>query len=317
MTERSDEELFAVFQRGERIVSGKIKKAEEDPSFEDAFFSTEGILNNAFYQEWEDFQELEIETDVVTLDYYLDEGAMKVSLAEYNSVYSEFYNSISAHLDPTGDEEIIMVDLEVQSIDHELQRIELKGMAYVAPSGPQWYTPAMAYYGAPNAGPCDGTPSTVLSDPDAATFVRGYANANAPRKSRCANKTVYFTPVSHMYSYSEAITNQSFPVFVSDPVTGQNTWQDVVDNYWKSDNMSCIGSNVDQNINNTQWYNQYNNIDYLINYGLTRAVTLNTNAEFHWTSYHAWDQQGASGSFDVTERYFHGGMFVFTVITCL
>lgn len=316
----SNDEQIAVYQKAEAILTS-IKKGTltDDPTLEEAFISIEGILNADFYQAWEDFDQLETETMQTQLPYYVDEyGQKRVDATVFGQAYNDLYQQIDAVVDPTNDEDFLMVDVVLESIDPVTETVVLSGVACIAAVQPLYFfTPGGAVYAAQEAEWCDGTPN-IGGSFDAASFMQTYAHSKINWQAdanQCANG-YWFRFAPSMATWNKA-ANQ--PLFIQDAngTVGSDTWNQVINRYWKSSTNDCLGDNGDQVENNEIWYGLYNDMDFFINYGLTRVQNYEPQAQLYYVDFHSHDQNiFGQGNPDISERFYHGGVFQYVTIVC-
>lgn len=315
LSAKSREERSALFEKFRGLQNSGFKSSVADPTLSEAFLALEGLTNNDFHENWDDIEDMGIESDVFDIPFYVDQnGAKKVSLTEYNQAYTDIYNFVTSEMQ--ADDIFLMVDLEIVFVDTIQSEVEVKGSLYSAVPPPVLFmTPGGPFYAAMGAGPCDGNPETKISGgTDAASFLNFYANQTADwRQLNCPNG-IYTLPVGAYYTYNQVLSG---PNYFLDPSGGTNTWNQVIANYWKSNTNDCIG------YDNDEWYYWYGKMDNLANYGEVRAQNVNVDAEFYMTDYHSHDQQSTlqgqrNGSNpDISERYYHGGTFIYNVVGCL
>lgn len=296
-----------MFSNAESLLAGQVKKSTGDMELGEAFISIEGIINYNFTEELEMFNQTEAITGEYQMHYYTSEGVNYVDDNEFANVYAEIYNDLNSQLDLSEDL-VLLVDMEITELDSINKFIRFVGTA-ISTAKPiaieLWTPPSQGYYAANLAGPCGAN----QPGSDVASILQGYVNSYAPWKSRCTNGIQYTVPIATLVTYWLSLNDSYMPLSVSGST---NTWNDVVSHYWKSNTNDCLG-NTSQ-----EWTDLAGDINFLRNYGLLRAkANVNSNAEFQLANYHSHFQSSSNQTnSDITENYYHGGSFYYSIITC-
>mgnify|MGYP005853174087 CR=1 FL=1 len=315
----SEPERLHLFQSQEAVLKSKNKTSSQDPSVDQAFLSLEAIVDADFFENFEDFEFIEIDEATVDLPYYETSNGKFITAADYAQAYTDLYNIVNNAVDPTSGEDFLYLDLEIASIDEQNQIVVINSnVALATLHQQQWFIPGSSYWAAVGAGACS-TPSTPNNNgTDVADFMNAYANGTAPWKSRCQNG-IY-------RSYRGSISTWSFSTlpFNIDPNTNQdpngaakvNIWNNqIIANSWRSNTNDCLGHT------NEDWLGFYQDMDAIISGGESLFQFDTPGTEFHLAFWHSHDRQSQSPHFSgnhdlITERYYHAGTFTFAVITC-
>jgi hypothetical protein len=307
--ELSGSERRKMFARYESQVMAKSKTLQSDPELSEAFTSLEGIVNSAFYEAYEDFEIIDQIEGQIKLDFYATDTGNFVATQDYQQAYMSLYNTVNAAVDFQNGEDMLLMDLAVDSLNHSNSTATISYNGVIANLADQWFTPGEGYWAAVNAGPCSTPSSPSIQGTDAATFMKAYANNTAPYQSRCNNGVKYLNPTGNN------TTNWGkFDPRGNDYVDSQ--WPSIVSIPWSANSNQCLGQN------NAAWQSLYADMDVIIDYGLAIAQQTNPQIEFHLTNYRSYDRlanpfSGLNGNNAYhTDRYFHGGSFYYAIITC-
>ena len=317
LSSKSKAERYDFFESVRADLAAKTKTTTNDYEFEDAFLALEGLVNNDFFTNWDDFDGDVVYETIFDLPYSLNGNNRTVSLLHFADTYMDIYNDVNGHYNPANDEMFLMLDLSIEELDDSLEIATLKAKTYIGsyplyPPNTVWLTPdgALPAVKGGYVGPCNpnGTATT-----DAADVLRVYANQTAPWKAlNCANG-VYTVPVSSMTTYKSSQNDYYFRY----DANNNPTWYQIIAHYWHNDVNECLGG-TDPN----DWYALYNQMDFLVNYGQVRANNWlhNSNptldASFWMTDYHSHYNYGLYNTSDISDLYYHGGLFHYAIIGC-
>jgi hypothetical protein len=306
--ELSESQRQKMFARYESLVMEKSKTMQSDNELSEAFTSLEGIVNNAFYEAYEDFEIIDQIEGQISLDFYVTDSGNFVTTQDYLQAYVNLYNTVNDSVDFQNGEDILLMDLGVDTLDYGSSTAIISYNGIIANLADQWFSPATGYWAAVNAGPCSTPSSPSIQGTDAADFMRAYANSTAPWQSRC-NNGIYLNPTG----------NNTTNWFKFDPRGNDYLdykWSSIVKIPWSADANQCLGQN------NAAWQSLYADMDVISDYGLAIAQQTNPQIEFHSTNYRSYDVManpfsGLNGyNAYHSDRYFHGGSFYYGIITC-
>jgi len=210
LSRMEEPERLSLFQKEDVRFKSKNKSSSQDPSLDQAFISLEGVVNGDFYEDFEDFELIEVDEATIDLPYYDTDSGKYVDATDYLQAYADLHNIVNNAVDTTNDEDLLMLDLEIGSLDEQNQVVVINTNAVVASlEQNQWYTPGAPYWAAVGAASCSTPPNHNNQGTDVADFMRAYANSTADWKSRCPNG-IYFNPGGSMYTYNRGIS-QGWP----------------------------------------------------------------------------------------------------------
>jgi len=318
----SSSERYAFFENKRADLAGLQKTATLDYDLDEALISLEALVNNDFYNYWEEITSEVLYEDDLDLSYTLVNGERKVSFVEFATRYAELYNRASGYVDVNNNENFIFLSLEVIEVDDNqgTAKSKIKTMIATVPPSPVFLTPAGAVTAVKNAvGPCN--PSGNLSG-DAADFLKAYCNLTAPwRTLTCANGSPYYSLLGlKMTTYNwDQYNSQYIP-----PFPNSSSWpfvSNVLNQYWHSNTNECLGGP-----DPADWYALYNKMDvmmafgdqYLTQYAINQNLPHANDVMFHITDYHSHNVplNPLQVNDDIPEDYYHGGNFFYAIWSC-
>lgn len=315
LSKLTEPERLSLFQREEARLKNQAKFTAQDQSLDNAFISLEGVVNGDFHEEFEDFELIEVDEATIDLPYYETESGKYVDATDYLQAYADLHNVVNNAVDTTNKEDLLLLDLEIGSLDEQNQVVVINTNAVVASlQQNQWFTPGEPYWAAAGAGACSTPPNHYNQGTDVADFMRAYANSTADWKSRCPNG-IYLNPGGRVYTYRRNITT-GHPFSQSTAQIWQNQ---IVGKSWRSNSNDCLGNT------NAEWQGRYADMDAIIAGAESVVHTARPKTvEFYITDWHSHIQRQQApqysrfaGNHDlISEKYFHAGMLRFATITC-
>lgn len=285
-------------------LSGLMKTNTAPEPLEDAFLSLEGLTNGNFSEILGESGEFIATSVSVEMDIIEQGGLYFVNSTDFNNAYIEIQNSVSDYLNINTDEQFVILDLEIEEITPDIGKVVISGNLLTVPTtNPDlWFTPAAGYYGGQLAGVCSVSGPSPYTAPDAAVFISAYANSSLGKK--CPNGIAYANPVGILNTFNDTPNTMLW---------NTPTYNTIANHFWKSNTNDCLGNN------NAEWYGLYSEVQSIVNIGLTAAQAKpgGANADFYYTDYHSHFQNSPMTlSTYITEENFHGGDFIYSVITC-
>lgn len=290
------------------ILSGRAKNSSmNDVPLEDVFYIYEGLINadNANFEDNAD--ELPSVTANFTTNIFKDEqNNYFIEANDFITLYSDLQNEIVQQIDTINDETLLIADLQLLTVSNDEATLSLT--LYPGLVGPSWMTPSGSVHAAMRAGWCSSGQGNV----DAADFLDSYINNTKAfaYNNNCPSGTQPFGLFVHTY-------NTYFP---AGGMSNPSQWTTHLKPfYWKSNSNDCIGDNGNQAVNNDIWYSWYSKMDYLADYELPYAQSINPDAELFRVDWHSHGPVFTgpfAGGHNSNEDYFHGGRFFYADCGC-
>lgn len=290
------------------ILSGRAKASTmNDVALEDLFYIYEGLINanNANFED--NAHEAPSVTANFTTNVYKDsQNNYFIAAYDFITLYSDLQNEIIQQIDTINDETLLIADLQLISVINNEATLSLT--LFPGLVGPSWMTPSGSVHAAMRAGWCPSGQGNV----DAADFLNSYINNTKAFafNNSCPSGTQPFGIFVHNY-------NTYFPTGgMSNPLQWATH---VKPYYWKSNSNDCIGDNNNQAVNNDIWYSWYSKMDYLADYELPHAQSINPDAQLLRVDWHSHGPALSGphfGSHNSNETYFHGGSFFYADCGC-
>lgn len=294
--------------RIDMILSGKAKVSSmNDVALEDVFYIYEGLINadNANFED--NAVELPSITANFTTNIFRDElNNYFIEANDFIALYRDLQNEIVQQIDTIKDETLLIADLQLLSVSSDEASLSLT--LFPGLIEPNWMTPSGSVYAAMRSGWCPSGQGNV----DASDFLDSYINNTKAfaYTNNCPSGTQPFSVFVHTY-------NTYFP---TGGMSNPSQWSTHVKPfYWKSISNDCIGDYGNQVINNDIWNSWYSKMDYLADYELPYAQSVNPNAELlrvDWHSHGPVLTGPFAGGHNSNEDYFHGGSFFYADCGC-
>jgi hypothetical protein len=303
------EQAIQAWNQIESFRSNKTESGEYWP-LADFFVIHEGAANYFLSDLMADAEMVQCidQIETITVEYDAGLGAYMISTAEITHLFDQLLlMADTAQLN--GYDIIQLIDFNLVGVEVGLAEIEVTlcvGGTVPLLQTPVFQTPSDPIWATGNIGWC---PTTTPVGFDAATFARAYLTSRTYQKlNPCPPGTqALWAGGFDMNTYGD-IRSNGFPY------TYNEFLSEVVPRVWKGANNTCIPGD------NTWWNSYYNDLDFLIGFGLGKAKQSNPNFEFVYTDFHS-HQPGGPGWFPSTGLstiypHFHGGLLFYAQITC-